>query len=365
MKFEDVFHNELLTLPKSVPESKSFFEYVKELLHNYILLLESVKQKKQKIEGLKKEINLDNVIPIQKEFVDGLINTLQIYYDGKPAQAYENFSKTIKSRTRKYKELLNTNYFAENESFYRIRTRDENFPFNSNEMFHIPFELRGIVTTQRYSIPGFPSLYLGKTLYIAWEELQRPRLESFQAVRLKSMKRIKYLDLTANEWGDNNLNKLAYKYLMTWPLIAVCSIKVKTHKNTFKEEYIVPQLLLQWVRNNKDIDAVKYNSTHIENRQLKCAGGLYNIVLPVKEIKDKGYCSHLVELFETTETISKQLVDLSTGGGVFLYNTSEIKLIDSKMPYIEIIKGQKSPYSQSVLGSLEYKLDLMKTKKII
>ncbi len=34
------------------------------------------------------------------------------------------------------------------------------------------------------------------------------------------------------------------------------------------------------------------------------------------------------------------------------------------MPYLEIIPGQKSPYSYSVLGMMELKLENMTTKKI-
>jgi hypothetical protein len=170
--------------------------------------------------------------------------------------------------------------------------------------------------------------------------------------------------LTTNDWGTDNLNKTAYKYLMTWPLIAACSIKVKDYSDTFKPEYIIPQLLLQWVRNIGDIDGIKYNSTHIDKTVLFNDGDLYNLVLPVKENKDEGYCNHLVNLFEMTETISKQLLEYSTGGQYFLYSTEELDKINKKIPALEIIKGQIFPYSYSVLGHMELKLDNMKTKKI-
>lgn len=364
MTLQEIYNDKHLLLPKEIPSVKTYRSFLNHLFDKYILLLKDIAPKKIKIDGLKTEINLLNVIKIQEEFVKGIEETIEIYFDGQPAKAYTKFAEVIEFRKGKYKKILNISEFDIDESFYRIRKKEDNFPLSSVEMFHIPFHSRGKVSTQRYSIPGFPSLYLAKTLFVAWEELNRPNLDGFQAVRLLSKKKISYLDLTTNDWGSNNLNKTAYKYLMTWPLIAACSIKVKDYNDTFKPEYIIPQLLLQWVRNTGDIDGIKYNSTHIDKTELNGKGELYNLVLPVKENKDEGYCNHLMELFEITETISKQLLDYSTGGQTFLYTQAELDKINQKIPSLEIIKGRKFPYSYSVLGHMELILDGMKTKKV-
>ncbi len=364
MTLQEIYSDKHLLLPKAIPKGKSYRVYLTELFDKYIELLKSVKPSIIKIDGLKTKTNLSNVIKIQEEFIKGIADTIELYFAGQPAKAYTKFSEVIEFRKGKYKKILNINEFTPDENFYRIRKKEENFPLSSFEMFHIPFDSRGKVSTQRYSIPGFPSLYLAKTLYVAWEELNRPSLDGFQAVRLVSKKQISYLDLTTNDWGTDNLNKTAYKYLMTWALIAACSIKVKDYSDTFKTEYIIPQLLLQWVRNTGDIDGIKYDSTHIDKTGLVNEGDLYNLVLPVKENKDEGYCNHLVSLFEITETISKQLLEYSTGGQTFLYGREELEIINKKIPPLEIIKGRKFPYSSSVLGQLELTLDNMKTKKV-
>jgi hypothetical protein len=363
MTLQEIFHDKHLLLPKAIPKDKSYRSFLNELFDKYLSLLQQVQERNIKIAGLK-EINFSNVVKIQEEFVKGLQKTIEIYFDGQPAEAYTRFAEVIEDRKGIYKKILNTNQFAANENFYRIRVKQENFPLSCLEMFHIPFHFRGKVTTQRYSIPGFPSLYLGKTLYVAWEELNRPNLDGFQAVRLVSQKPITYLDLTTNDWGTDNLNKEAYKYLMTWPLIAACSIKVKDYSDTFKPEYIIPQLLLQWVRNSGEIDGIKYSSTHIEMEELKAHGDLYNVVLPVKENKDDGHCNHLMSLFKITETISRQLLDYSSGGQLFKYSDAEYEAIDRKIPALEIINGKKSPYSHSVLGYMELILDGMQIKNI-
>ncbi len=364
MKLQDIYNDKHLLLPKAIPKGKSYRSFLDELFNKYIDLLKSVNPKVIEIEGLTNKINFTNIVKIQEEFTRGIIQTIELYFDGQPANAYKKFEDTISFRTGKYKKILNVSAFELKENFYRIRKKEENFAMNSYEMFHIPFDQRGKVSTQRYSIPGFPSLYLAKTLYVAWEELNRPSLNDFQAVRLVSKKKINFLDLTTSDWGKDNLNKTAYKYLMTWPLIAACSIKVNNPNDTFKPEYIIPQLLLQWVRNTGEIDGIKYSSTHIEKNGLFGKDELYNIVLPVKENKDEGYCKHLVGLFEITETISKQLLDYTSGGDLFLFSEEELNKIDLKIPSLEIIKGIKSPYSASILGHMELFLDNMKTKAI-
>lgn len=365
MNLHEIYTDPHLLLPKSVPSNITFRKYMEEIFEEYLNLLRKVNPTTNKIIGMTTPINLTGVIGIQEKFIEGILESIKIYFDGQPANAYKKFEEVLEYRKSKYNKILNINEFDIDENFYRIRIKEENFPLTSSEMFHIPFSLRGKVSTQRYSIPGFPSLYLGKTLYVAWEELNRPSLDKFQAVRLITKNKVKYLDLTTSDWGTNNLNKHAYKYLMTWPLIAACSIKVKDYTDTFKPEYIVPQLLLQWIRNSGDIDGIKYDSTHVDKIKLKSDGELYNLVLPVKENKDKGLCKHLVALFEMTETISNQLLEYSSGGQTFLHSKAEFDKIDKKIPSLEIIKGIKHPYSFSSLGHMELILDGMKTKKIV
>ncbi|MCP4180319.1 MAG: hypothetical protein GY756_21355 [bacterium] len=173
-----------------------------------------------------------------------MIDTIKEYYNGLPFKAYQKLNDTLRNRIKNLYEIIKQKEYQSNENFYRIRNKDDNFTFSSLDMFHIPFEFRGKVNTQRFSIPGFPSLYLGRTLYVCWEELNRPHIDSFQSVRLKSTKGISFLDLTPPIITDKNIySSEVYKYFMTWPLIACCSIKVKGYSDTFKPEYIIPQLL--------------------------------------------------------------------------------------------------------------------------
>lgn len=365
MTFEQILEQQHLLLPKAVPVSKSYRSFLVEIFDKYLDLLSSISPKKVKIQGLSAPINFASTLKTQTDVVNGILESLDLYYGGSPSKAYARFEKMINDRTGKYKKLLNIKNLDEGESFYRLRVKKENFPLTAKEMFHIPFELRGKISTQRYSIPGFPCLYLGKTIYVAWEELKRPNLDEFQVVRLQATKPLKLLSLTGEEWGSNSYHRTPYKYLMTWPIIAACSIKVSNYDDAFKSEYIIPQLLLQWVRNNNElVDGIMYNSTHIPNKKLTTEGQLYNVVLPVRENNEKGICSHLAGCFQTTETISKQLIDYTTGEQTFGYSNTERQAINNKMPDLEIIPGQKFPYSYSVLGMMELKLENMSLKKV-
>lgn len=328
---------------------------------DYLDLFRNVEQKAVAIRGLKKERSLASIIRTQQKFINGLSDALESYFDGHPARAYEVFKKTMNHRVKAFKTLQTMRKYESGQSFYRLRIKEENHPLSAGEMFHIPFQLRGRVSTQRYSIPGFPSLYLAGSLYVAWEELKRPNLDRFQAVRLATTETLTCLDLTRPELGEDPMHIGGYRYLMIWPLIAACSIKVANPGDSFKPEYILPQLLLQWVRNNGEIDGIIYASTNIQLSPKQELRNLYNVVLPVKDNKDKGLCSVLCKKFSMTQAVSRQLLAASSSSGSYLRTLGEIERIDNKIPRLEIISGRRSLYSSSEIGKLEMVLDEMST----
>jgi hypothetical protein len=364
MEFKEVLNSNLFALPKIAPKNKSYRTLIAELFSNYLRIFEQVNESKVSVPGLKSVQSMSAIIQRQRKFIEGLRMTLEIYYDGQPAQAYEIFVKTMDNRIKSFSTLQTLREFEPGESFYRIRTKEENFPFSSSEMFHIPFHLRGRVTTQRYSIPGFPSLYLAKSLYVAWEELKLPNLDKFQAVRLESTEMLRCLDLLRPKLKRSVMDKEAYRYLMIWPLIAACSIKVANPEDSFKPEYILPQLLLQWVRNTGEIDGIMYASTNINLKARMPLKNLYNVVLPVKDNNEDGLCTQLAYKFEMTPAISRQLLNFSSAGDLTFRTEEEISRIDQKIPMFEIIKGYPSHYSNSVIGNLEMILDKMQTEEL-
>lgn len=133
------------------------------------------------------------------------------------------------------------------QAYYRTRSNDKPLTY-AREMFHTPFELRGLVKTARFSVLGFPSLYLTKNLFTAWEETRRSNIETLYASRLQLLHPISLVDLrlrrSFNDIKKEDREVAARQYLHTIPLIIACSLKVKRDTDAFKPEYILPQLLL-------------------------------------------------------------------------------------------------------------------------
>lgn len=363
MNYAELIKEEINALPLKQSGTEPLNQFITDFLNGFLHKVNQLDYSTYRFDGL--SIDSYFIKNAQQVMVAGLIDVIKEYYDGNPVKAYEKLDNVLQNGFKDLYAIIPQKHYSVGENFYRIRVKKNNFPFSTANMFHIPFELRGAVSTQRFSIPGFPSLYVGRTLYVCWEELKRPQINHFQAVRLRNVKPLKILDLTPPVIHKLNESSLeVYQFFMLFPLIACCSVKVKNPKDTFKPEYIIPQLLLQWVRNNDRIDGIKYKSTHLSSELYKQDGELSNIVIPVKTNQVKGHCKHLKSLFEMTEVVSWQLHEYALGGQVFLFNRGEFDLIDRKLPNLELIKGTTYPYSYSVLGKLEYYLDRMPTNKI-
>jgi len=362
MLFNEILESEILKSPFIQTNRLGFLGYVNSKLDDYLELLNDLDPDDLAIKGLK--TSKSRLVINQTEFVDGLKESIKLYYEGHPESAFNTLKETLEKRINKLKSLFSIETYDKGMDFYRIRVLNDNNKLNPENFFHIPFENRGKVTSQRFSIPGFPSLYLGQTIYICWEELNRPNINEFHAIRFQSTSPIKYINL-APPFFDNNLYQVKYyKYLVSWPLMFLCSIKVKNKNDIFKPEYIIPQLLLQWIRDNKDIDGVKYWSTHVDKDPTIFKGDFFNMILPVKKNMDSGLCESLTKKFVSTEVISWQLLEFATGGGEMWETSNECQKIDNKIEYLELIKGARYPYSYSAFGKMELFLDLQKLQKI-
>ena len=154
-----------------------------------------------------------------------------------------------------------------------------------------------------------------------------------------------------------------YKYLMIWPLVFASSVRVRNYEDYFKPEYIIPQLLLQWVRKNDRIDGISYQTTHIDFNKSLSKGEFLNVVLPVIENKTRGLCSELERKFLMTESTSFQLNQCSNNGIIDGGNFEQInKYVVQK---IELINGEPTNYEVSIFGELEDVLLKMECKKIV
>lgn len=184
------------------------------------------------------------------------------------------------------------------EEYYRARVNIDNIDYSNIQMYHIPFNYRGLVSSQRYSFPGLPCLYLCTSSYTCWIELNRSQFNQFQVALFKYNNKHNYkvIDLSLHPYNlykkltnDNNSHYLP-DYLYMWPIIAMCSIKVKNENDIFKSEYIFPQFMLEYVLEEKgEIIGIKYMSVKmnsISKEQYRTDPKTYiNYVFPVKDLK--------------------------------------------------------------------------------
>jgi hypothetical protein len=191
-------------------------------------------------------------------------------------------------------------------TLYRFRLGEDSRDWGRGELFHMPFQLRHNVGVQRYSITGVPCLYLGATSYACWEELRRPDRSKVAVSAFQATQDLKILNLA---WFPHDFTS-AYAqapltapifdaYFKLWPLVAACSVPRANKIGNFHEEYVIPQLLLQWVRDAK-FDGIRYASVHAPKVSLNLRA---NFVFPVQTSAERGYCAELAQKFKMTKPV--------------------------------------------------------------
>ena len=85
---------------------------------------------------------------------------------------------------------------------------------------------------------------------------------------------------------------------MSYPLVFACSIVNLNGNSAFKPEYVIPQMLTQWVyRHYDDIKGIKYFSC-FDTDDTRVYNG-FNIVMPVKNIDNRrGFSKDLIARFK-------------------------------------------------------------------
>lgn len=348
------------------PENIDFEEYVQSVLTEYS---EKVLSSEElfKLDGVSNPpYNLDKYLSEFKKFNQLINEAITKYLEGYPSVAFKAISDAISTITedRNVKYINGSGMVAHPKfQFYRIRTQQLGRNFKRQELFHIPFSKRRMIKTNRYSIPGFPSLYLSNSIYVAWEELGRPKFEHIHASRFEIKKLFAYLNLTTesyfhfnpkDQWISSNLHQ-ALDAIFRFPLVFACSIKVNNNEDVFRPEYIIPQLLLQWLRSDGIYDGIAYSSSHIDLTNKNFEGRFRNYVIPVKPKKEE-FCSNIKRIFKMTEVLSSEMLGLNQNPNYTFMNEGN-DYTNEGATYIEIINSQKSYYPYTKFAQLEEALE--------
>ena len=313
-------------------------------------------------------------------FSMGLLGCYDLYLDSKFPEAYSNFNCQMNSVKNHllYTELGMRNYGCNIiDSYYRIRFGEKNY--NYKEMLHIPLKSRHNAPTNRFSAPGMPCSYLASEKTLCWYECGMPI--TFQVAKydvdLVNTKGKKLLQLDVNplqtvvllrsKFCNNDLEKVVKDYIIsvcyTLPLIAACSVVVENKGVNFIAEYVLPQMLMVWVKSTTEVAGIRYNSD-VKN-ELARNWHAYNIAVPVRnEGADDGYCRYLTSLFkndmnENSKTIEIKKYILSNGKQIealegFYYKVNLIRQLhktnDPKQDIIDIdVVGKITDFTQNLL----------------
>lgn len=273
---------------------------------------------------------------------EGIINCLECYLSGDIKSAYDSFEEMLEPDfiSRHIKNIcvpLSTICSAKKPLF---RVRKSERPLSTRkDIFHIPFSQRHLVRAQRYSVAGLPCLYLGTSLYICWREMDKPDFDklyissfvtdseddeslllNFSADFLYQTKLFfpkmtvsSSVSFSESHSKEEFSTATMLSYLAVWPLIIACNYLKKYSDASFIQEYIIPNLLMQWISrdiNDYNIVGIAYRSTKLPANADSDKG--VNVVLPPKvryeDMKDNEFCTELSALFHCTPPVSWQVL---------------------------------------------------------
>lgn len=305
----------------------------------------------------------ENIKDEIKNLCNQLVNVLNHYYDGRKGEAFNEFSTIMNGTTDTlglFSSIDSVDINPE-EFYYRTRERKPGVEFSIQDMFHIPLNKRGIVSTQRYSSLGYPCLYLGNSIYSCWEEMRRPIFNNlmFSAYKVKYTFRVFDMRIPSD---SDYASEVLVQTIRRLPLVLACSFIVKNPSDVFKPEYVIPQMLIETIIcNNRKITQCEksridpdviwgfiYTSTHISKDFPYGRHFLENIVLPVIESNNpSNYCHCLASLFDISQPLCYEYESLKENTSRIFWEIDEEKTDEEKL---------KEQYGQSKMGYLEEKL---------
>jgi len=233
------------------------------------------------------------------------------YNSGNIIEASEQLKNLIikKNREKHIDIILEKSVLEKNTPVFRMRVRNDYGLYERKEMFHIPINKINNIANVRYSMNGYPCLYLGASLYVCWEEIRRGDIDRVNFVKMKPLEDILlYTTLCPNEFTCK-------EDVIKFYLFVLCTKKVDNDNDRFKYQYVIPELLLHSLikhhlnNKNKDVWGIKYvSSRYFDNDgKFKSKPIFYNYVIPFIPPVDDGKKSDnlsikLKETFYVSET---------------------------------------------------------------
>lgn len=292
-------------------EGKNFYSFIEnhlEFFNKELGTLLSNKESKtvfgeQVLETLKSERN--NILDVSQ----AIINSLENYRSGLVGDAFSILEQSLNKIEGR---LLQIDIRGQGIPNRYCRIRPDKGDARS-DLFHIKFSEVTKVKAYRYSVAGYPCLYLagskgsvGDALSLCWLETGMPSQFYWSEFQINSVKEaINVVDFISspfmNAFNLSHLYTMALKNvprddfivnaIFTYPIMAACSVVVADKKQNFCPEYIIPQMFLSWIRKNKKLRGVAYYSCTDYRGARNYAA--FNVALPPVEFETDGHCEVL------------------------------------------------------------------------
>lgn len=226
-------------------EEKNIYSFLEKHFKSYTTDLDALLE--MQYFDKKHSSNLTKAKKLITSFSQDILTSIDLYFQGYSSESYIAFAE----RMDKIQEYLVYKEITRNSEFRFCRIRIDKGE-TWKDLFHIPFDKREIVKGYRYSIAGFPSLYLAANgnfnsyarpldydaaLSLAWFETGMPAKFYWSKFKLKSIEPLKILDLTLSPFSSIPIRNKIYtsisnqqpiedfimRALITYPLTASCS----------------------------------------------------------------------------------------------------------------------------------------------
>lgn len=252
------------------------------------------------------------------------------YHSGFPSESFSSFQNIMDDLVTFPLNVeiggCETLLLKDDLELFRLRAAGDRAKHKREEMFHVPASSRSLVSTCRYSIAGHPSLYLTDSIDLGVAEFDGDDNALISRYELvdpqETISRIGILDLaikpqdfaietdevnrrlrTVRQNAYLNVKEVQNCYLLWYPVIAACSFIRAYKKRPFAPEYIIPQLLMQWLRtygNDSGLMGIRYFSC----ASMRASNLGLNYVFPTYDTAYKDeYCSVLQSNFKLTEPV--------------------------------------------------------------
>lgn len=342
MNIIELFQKYREKLPFSYDETKGFRDSIKQILEEYSKDINNICG-----DDITKILSADDLKSLD-EYIDGINEILDFLYAGLHSIAFNIFTSLMEN-SGLFNHIRKEVSSSDEKIFYRMRVFENRNHVDYKEMFHIPLNMRGIIKTQRYSFPGYPCLYLGTTINACWEELHRPLLSESMVSMLELQKQVGFINLVLPNvkeicnTDNEEVNDRLKKFLLGYPLLVSCYAQVHNYSDTYKPEYLIPQLLTEYIISRNTyyepkykIFGILYTSTHINNDLNFSDKEFINWAIPVlNPLSGSKYCPILCDTFKITQPTCEEFEQIKIGRFTFLAGEYTSNYEKSSFRYLE------------------------------